>query len=160
MAMSSPVSKELSVLLITILVTKRKPQLFSLILHDPWVFYFPTSLCHSFYLSFRLFLFLPLSPSPHIYILKHLLWIRLSVIKPEQNWPPSYCHGAYKSNWELRHSSNNPQIYNFKEHWVPCRKWEDPVRNLCGWTFHPERGSWRLHPGNSSWAEMGMMGNN
>lgn len=69
--MSSPVSKELSVLLITILVTKRKPQLFSLILHDPWVFNFPTSLCQSFYLSFCLFL----SPSlsPHIYILKHLL---------------------------------------------------------------------------------------
>lgn len=155
--MSSPVSKELSVLLITILVTKRKQQLFSLILYDPWVFYFPISLCHFLYLSFHLFL--PLSPS-HIYILKHLLWIRLSVIKPEQNWPPSYCHGAYKSNWELRHSSNNAQLCNFKEPWVPCRKTQDPVRNLCRWPFPPEKGSWRLHPGNSSWAEMGMMGNN
>ena len=69
--MSFPVSKEVSVLLITILVMKRKQQLFSLILYDPWVFYFPISLCHSLYLSFHLSF--SLSPSPHIYILKHVL---------------------------------------------------------------------------------------
>lgn len=96
-------------------MTKTTRWLFSLILHDPQGFsflhFFVPSLIftHPFLVSLSLSPSL-LSPSPPTNILKHLLCVRLSATKPEQNGPPSYCHGAYKSNWELRHSSNNHQI--------------------------------------------------
>lgn len=65
-------------------------------------------------------------------IRKHLLCVRHSATKVEEKTTFSLLWSLHMY-WELRHSLNNHQICNFKQHLVPYRKTQNPVRNLVVW---------------------------